>query len=53
MRNLIKITSIGVLAVALTACGKKNKETTDPGGGTNNPTSGVNPANPAAATAEA
>jgi hypothetical protein len=32
MRNLINLASIGVLAVALTACGKK-PETTEPGGG--------------------
>lgn len=36
MRNLIKIASIGVLAVALTACGKKGTDTNNPetaGGG--------------------
>lgn len=32
MRNLIKITSIGVLAVALTACGKDKTGTNTPGG---------------------
>ncbi len=57
MRNLIKITSIGVLAVALTACGKKPDGTTEPGGGggggggPSGATQGG--ANPAAATAEA
>jgi len=33
MRNLIKLASIGVLAVGLTACGKKNNDTTTPDGG--------------------
>jgi tetratricopeptide (TPR) repeat protein len=57
MRNLIKIASIGVLAVALTACGKKTDGTVDPDGGG---PGGKGPAgatqggaNPAAASAEA
>ena len=33
MRNLIKIASIGALAVTLAACGKKNDTTTPDGGG--------------------
>lgn len=58
MRNLIKLASIGVLAVGLTACGKKPKDTTDPGGGGGDGggTAGGNVAggaNPKAATAEA
>ncbi len=53
MRNLIKITSIGVLAVALTACGKKNQGTNTPDGSGVKTDNTVNPANPAAATAEA
>jgi len=57
MRNLIKLASIGALAVALSACGKKPDGTNDPDGGG---PSGKGPAgatqggaNPAAATAEA
>ncbi len=57
MRNLIKITSIGVLAVALAACGDK-KGTKDPdggggGGGGGGGAKAGGGANPAAASAEA
>jgi tetratricopeptide (TPR) repeat protein len=55
MRNLINLASIGVLAVALTACGKK-PETTEPGGGSGPGGPGgaaAGGANPAAASAEA
>src|SRR5690606_22836173 len=47
-RNLIKLASIGALAVALTACGKKNKDTENPdntvGGGGAVAGGGGNPA---------
>ena len=58
MRNLINFASIGLLAVALTACGKpKNTGTTTPDGGGNGTGGGAadvaGGANPAAATVEA
>ena len=58
MRNLINFASIGLLAVALTACGKpKNTDTTTPDGGGNGTGGGAvdvaGGANPAAATVEA
>ncbi len=59
MRNLINLASIGVLAVALTACGKKPTGTTEPGGGGGGGGGGgpdgatAGGTNPAAASAEA
>ena len=57
MRNLIKLASIGVLAVGLTACGKKPKDTTDPGGrgggGGRTASDVASDANPKAASPEA
>ncbi len=54
MRTMTKLVSIGILAVALTACGNKGKtETTTPGGGAGVTGDTAGGANPAAASAEA
>ncbi|MDC0717982.1 tetratricopeptide repeat protein [Nannocystis bainbridge] len=51
MRNLIKIASIGALAVALTACGKNKTSTNTPDGGGGGGGGGGGPSGPAPAEA--